>query len=136
MAVQQINPTFRTVGSKGRTGGGAVGAGLMGTIGGIVGGAAGGGLTGGWGTAAGATAGAAAGAGLGQMLGEAVLPSRAGGSQSMPSPTVATAFDTAQQSQQLLDGLRAIQSHSSLSEYVEPMTQAYTQSLVRLKKYG
>lgn len=138
MATRQISPTYQTTRTSGKKGGGMIGAGILGAIGGIAGGI--GGFVGGGpaGAVGGSIAGAAGGASLGQGLGNAISPRKEGVETSTANPQVPqSAFKMAQDSQVLLDGLRAVQDHPSLaSEYAESLTKAYVGSMVRLKQRG
>ena len=100
-------------------------------------GAIAGGLAGGPGGAAmGAIQGAGAGAGLGGMIGGAVKPGR----QEIVEQSVASqvpVHDLAQQSQQLLDGIRALkQFPDSSGKYMTPLTEAFMESQMELKRRG
>jgi hypothetical protein len=134
MALTPIKQPVRETRTKGRPSGANVG-GLMGAI------AAGGALA-----ATVATGGAAAPtipAALGTVGAGASLGSLVGGQvQQAEAPTVSQEMldgvptqRMAQGSQQLLDGLRALESYPNLAQkYSQPLTQAYIQSQIQLKR--
>lgn len=129
--VRQIRPVYRTASTSGKSGGGTVGAGLLGAAGGLAGALVPGGGP------MGAIAGASAGAGLGQMIGNAISPAIAGTQSTSALPQVAiSAFDAAVENQKILDGLRAVQSQPLLAEYARPLAEGYVKSMIRLKQMG
>lgn len=125
MATQIIKPVrTETTGKAGgaRTGRN-IGAGLGAVIGGITGGPAG------------AAQGATLGAGLGQTAGDIVRPETRQTTQtqlgSVPTQNLA------QNSQKLLDGVRALNDYPDLArKFQVPLTQAYLETNMELKRRG
>jgi hypothetical protein len=87
--------------------------------------------------AQGAISGAGGGALLGGEIGERIAPSAIGVREEFLSPTVQlSASEEALRGQQLLDGLRALENEPALASYAEPLSQAYIQSMINLKRGG
>jgi hypothetical protein len=131
MALIPIKQPVRETRTEGRPSGANIGGLLGAGLGAIIGTVAAPGA----GTAAGAAlGGAATGASLGQLVGGQV--------QQAEAPTVSQEMldgvpthRMAQGSQQLLDGLRALESYPNLAQkYSQPLTQAYIQSQIQLKR--
>jgi hypothetical protein len=140
MAVRQITPRVITkeTGSAGRAGGGGLGQKLGAGLGAIAGGVTGFAAGGPGSAVAGAAKGATLGAGAGGLLGAAVAPGRADTRQIQQ--TVASQIPVqqlSQGSQHILDGIRALDNlPQSKSKYLQPLTEAYLQSQMELKRRG
>jgi uncharacterized protein YcfJ len=134
MAVQGINPRRQVVqkGRKAKKGGSGLGA-AIGAVAGGVGGAI---IAGPGGAMAGASAGAALGGTVGGLAGQAIDPARSGRQQierfSAQAPL--TASEEAMRGQKLLEGLQIAQNSQGLAEYTAPLTKAYVQSMINLKR--
>jgi len=145
MAIQQVSPSQKTKVNPGRKSGGVmgqkVGAGLGAVIGGVTGGvagaAAGGPAAAAWGAAKGAGQGMLTGAGMGQVAGDLLQPGVAGSVTQTARPGVNT-VQTAMESQQMLDGLRALEDLSPelQQKYAGTLTKGYIASMARLKTGG
>jgi len=134
MAAPQIQRKPKVTKSGGSAGGKNIGAGLGAAVGGAIG------FVGSSGNPAGAVAGASAGAGLGGAIGGAVDPGRPGSIQEQLPTEVqgaTSSFDIANESQQILDGIRSLDNFPKLAEkYAGPLTSAYLQTQIRLKQMG
>lgn len=120
--------------------------GLLAAAGAVAGGVAGTLAAPGVGTAAGAKtgaliagglAGASAGQSLGGLAGETIDPSKQGQQQitqqgGMPMP----AHQEALRGEQILAGIQSVQNMPGLAEYSAPLTKAYMQSKINLKRMG
>lgn len=105
---------------------------------GQIAGAVGGGLLGAFFGPGGAVAGAQAGAGLGMGIGGAVGQQVQPAQQQVVTQEQLATVPThrmSQGAQQLLDGIRALDNYPALAEkYTQPLTQAYIQSQMELKR--
>jgi len=140
MAVQRITPRVITkqTGSSGKKGGGGLGQMIGGAVGTVAGGVTGFATGGPAGAVVGAAKGATLGAGAGGLLGAAIAPGKADTRQ--VEQTVVSQVPVqqlAQGSQQILDGIRALENlPQSKSKYLQPLTEAYLQSQMELKRRG
>lgn len=141
MALARVTRKNRQTVTPGRESGGRigrnVGAGLGAIIGGIGGFMAGGPAGAVGGAALGAGKGALTGAGAGQLAGDMIQPARQGSVEVQQSRALSP-VQIAQDSQQMLDGLRALEELGPelQAEYATPLTQGYLQSMVQLKNQG
>ena len=138
MAVRQINQVAKVIpGKKAKGGGVGLGSMIGGTIGAIAGGW--GGIAGGpLGIAKGASLGFGAGSSAGAALGGAIAPASGGTADQVTQapPVPLSASKEAMRAQTLLAGLQASQQDPILAEYSEPISQAYINSMINLKKMG
>ena len=141
MPTQIVKPVrTKTTGKEGGAKAGRnIGAGLGAVIGGVLGGV-GGAVTGGPPAAAigavkGASSGGLAGAGAGQLIGDMVQPETRQTEQSQLAGVPVSQL--AANSQKLLDGVRALNSNEALAaKFQTPLTQAYIQTQMELKRRG
>ena len=140
MAIQQINQVAKVIpGKKAKGGGAGLGSMIGGTIGAITGGVIGfGGGGGPLGAAKGASVGFGAGSSAGSALGGAIAPASGGTADQVTQapPVPLSASSEAMRAQTLLAGLQASQQDPILAEYSEPISQAYINSMINLKKMG
>lgn len=126
MAIRQPNQPVQTQQTQGRASGGGIGQLIGAGLGAVVGGATGG--------PGGALAGASAGGGLGATIGGAVQPGEQGQVEQSQIQNVPT-LQVAQQSQQLADGIRALNNSPSLAKkFGQSLTQAYMNTQMELKR--
>jgi len=137
MALAQVARKDRQTVTPGRESGGRIGRNIGAGLGGIIGGVGGFMAGGPVGAAKGFTQGALTGAGAGQLAGDMIQPARQGGVEVQQSKALSS-VKIAQDSQQMLDGLRALEELGPelQQEYATPLTQGYLASMVELKNQG
>ena len=130
----QIAQPVRTK-TTGKEGGANVGRNIGAGLGAVIGGVAAGTVTGGMGAAQGAALGASLGGTAGGIAGSTFQPETRQTEQSQLAGVPVSQL--AANSQKLLDGVRALNSNEALAaKFQTPLTQAYIQTQMELKRRG